>query len=586
MARCNDLYDVKIIVRSSVKLLKEIKDLLKKNPTRQRLFRRTVFGPWLNILSHDNDNHLMHCVLHHQSSRKEFCLMTGFRFGKVSEKYSKLSPFCQCLFPEKITKKGVLNLKSIELLGVLRNTETWIGLSDMDAVRVCLLLVAELVFMGKEDRNCIPRHLVSLVEDFDCWNMYPWGEYMWVKFYQRTVNVAAKHREFHLVKKKQNPNYYPTYNLYGFPLSFKIWILETYPNSRKWWSKKDNVLPRALAWSNVAKFGKNDYNGLLGPDSNPKLELYATPLEQQTEWFKASIEYINGLVDLDMNVSEDDIGGDVSNNSFDLNENAVSGNGNNDVLLLEGGDGFVDSVCGDTNHEDKQDKQDQQDQQDKQPSLADVLHELRALRKEIALVKVDDARISKLERLLNDNFILSNDRSKGNHNAVNAGLTTSANHPLSTCSRHVVDNPIVACAGTGIHNPATNNDSRDSNHNDVNTGLSCSANDHMSNSSGPDIHLAEVAVACMEHDKGDGDGHIDIPTAIDNDVNLAKSVSVNDPMSNSSGPDIHLAEVVVACMEHDKGDGDGHIDIPTAIDNDVNLAKYVSVNDPMVHIYK
>ncbi|GJU71290.1 phospholipase-like protein, partial [Tanacetum coccineum] len=273
MARCNDLYDVKIIVRSSVKLLKEIKDLLKKNPTRQRLFRRTVFGPWLDILSHDNDNHLMHYVLHHQFGRKEFCLMTGFRFGKVSEKYSKLSPFCQRLFPEKITKKGVLNLKSIELLGVLRNTETWIGLSDMDAVRVCLLLVAELVFMGKEDRNCIPRHLVSLVEDFDCWNMYPWGEYMWVKFYQRTVNVAAKHREFHLVKKKQNPNYYPTYNLYGFPLSFKIWIFETYPNSRKWWSKKDNVLPRALAWSNVAKFGKNDYNGLSSwePTSSPEL---------------------------------------------------------------------------------------------------------------------------------------------------------------------------------------------------------------------------------------------------------------------------------------------------------------------------
>ncbi|GJZ20873.1 phospholipase-like protein [Tanacetum coccineum] len=320
MARCNDLYDVKIVVRSSVKLLKEIKDLLKKNPTRQRLFRRTVFGPWLDILSHDNDNHLMHYVLHHQFGRKEFCLMTGFRFGKVSEKYSKSSPFCQRLFPEKITKKGVLNLKSLELLGVLRHTETWIGLSDMDAVRVCLLLVAELVFMGKEDRNCIPRHLVSLVEDFDCWNDYPWGEYMWVKFYKRTVNVAAKHRAFHLDKKKQNPDYYPTYNLYGFPLAFKIWILESYPNSRKWWSKKDNVLPRALAWSNVTKFGKNDYNGLLGPDSNPNLELYATPVEQQTEWFKASIEYINGLVDLDMNVSEDDIGGDVSNNSFDLND--------------------------------------------------------------------------------------------------------------------------------------------------------------------------------------------------------------------------------------------------------------------------
>nr|GEU54169.1 transposase, MuDR, MULE transposase domain protein [Tanacetum cinerariifolium] len=42
------------------------------------------------------------------------------------------------------------------------------------------------------------------------------------------------------------------------------------------------------------------------------------------------------------------------------------------------------------------------------------------------------------------------------------------------------------------------------------------------------MHLAKVAVAGMEIDKGDG--HIDILTASDNDVNLAKSVSVNDPM--------------------------------------------------------
>ncbi|GJV79427.1 hypothetical protein Tco_1515297 [Tanacetum coccineum] len=507
----------------------------------------------------------------------------------------------------------------------------------MDSVRGCLLLVAELVFMGKEDRNCIPRHLVSLVEDFDYWNDYQWGEYMWVKFYKRTVNVAAKHRAFLLDKKKQNPDYYPTYNLYGFPLAFKIWILESYPNSRKWWSKKDNVLPRALAWSNVFKFGKNDYNGLLGPDSNPNLKLYATPVEQQTKWFKASIEYINGLVD--MNVSEDDIGGDVSNNSFDLNDNAVS---------------------------------DKQDQQDKQPSLADVLYELRALRKEVALIKVDDARIAKLERFMNDNFIPCNDRSKGNHNAVNPGLTTSANHPLSTCSRHVVDNPEVACAGTGIHNPARNNDSRNSNHNVVYKGLSCSANDHMSscfspempndevvvagtaihnademydspncvtdndvnerigvssnysmsNTSCPEMHNAKVLVAGMGIDKVDE--NIYNPNANDNDVNQGIAVSFNAHMSNSSGhdmpnvvvvvacmgidkpdghndnpnandndvnqgidpmstcfgPDMHLAEVVVAGMEIDKGDE--HIHIPTASDNDVNLAKSVSVNDLMV----
>ncbi|GJZ63048.1 hypothetical protein Tco_0619469, partial [Tanacetum coccineum] len=356
----------------------------------------------------------------------------------------------------------------------------------MDAVRVYLLLVVELVFMGKEDKNCIPRHSVSL-----------------------------------------------------------IWILKSYPNSKKWWSKKDNVLPRALAWSNVYQF-ENELNGFLDRAAN--------------EWFQKQ------------------------------------GNGNNDMLLFEGGDGFVDSVGGDKNHE-----------------------------KEVAIVKVDDARIAKLERILNDNFIPCNDRSKDEmydspncvtDNDVNERIDVSSNYSMSTCSRHVVDNPEVACAGTGIHNPARNNDSRNSNHNAVNTRLSCSANDHMCfssemhndevvvagtaihnademydspncvtdndvnerigvssnypilNSSGNDMCNAVVVVACMGIDKPDG--HNDNPNANDNDVNQGI-----DPMSTCSGLDMHLAEVSIAGMEIDKGDG--HIDILTANDNDVNLAKSISV---------
>ncbi|GJT92817.1 hypothetical protein Tco_1081662 [Tanacetum coccineum] len=59
-------YDVKVVVRSALKLLPEIKRLLSSNPNRLNLFRRTVFGPWLDLPSHYNDNHLMHYVLQHQ----------------------------------------------------------------------------------------------------------------------------------------------------------------------------------------------------------------------------------------------------------------------------------------------------------------------------------------------------------------------------------------------------------------------------------------------------------------------------------------------------------------------------------------
>ncbi|GJY78157.1 reverse transcriptase domain-containing protein [Tanacetum coccineum] len=64
----SDLYDVKISVRSSVKLLPEIKGLLLMKPNRENLFRDTVFGPWLDIQFHENDSHMMHYVFQHQVS--------------------------------------------------------------------------------------------------------------------------------------------------------------------------------------------------------------------------------------------------------------------------------------------------------------------------------------------------------------------------------------------------------------------------------------------------------------------------------------------------------------------------------------
>nr|GEX87878.1 hypothetical protein [Tanacetum cinerariifolium] len=63
-----ELYDVKVVVRLALKLLPEIKRLLLSNLNRLNLFRRTVFGPWLDLPSHYNDNHLMHYVLQHQDS--------------------------------------------------------------------------------------------------------------------------------------------------------------------------------------------------------------------------------------------------------------------------------------------------------------------------------------------------------------------------------------------------------------------------------------------------------------------------------------------------------------------------------------
>nr|GEU85586.1 reverse transcriptase domain-containing protein [Tanacetum cinerariifolium] len=130
------------------------------------------------------------------------------------------------------------------------------------------------------------------------------GVYMWEKFYNRTVNVVSRHTEHHLVELKKNPNFNATYNLYGFAWAFKI--LESYPNSKKWWSKKANAIPRGLAWSKVTMFEKSDYEELFGPMSNPNVALISSPKEVSQAWFKASTKFIKGLDDQDGIFFQDD----------------------------------------------------------------------------------------------------------------------------------------------------------------------------------------------------------------------------------------------------------------------------------------
>ncbi|PWA43273.1 phospholipase-like protein [Artemisia annua] len=170
-----------------------MKGKLESKPNRESLFRSTVFGPWLDVPYASNDSLLMHYVLQHQVSvsnmcpdfpiiyhigghylqfgRKEFCLITGFRFENVvTPKARKDSPFSDRVFPEK-KSIAVKSIKGTDLLKLLRG-DRWLTLSDDDAVRVCLLIACELVFMGREDRNVIPTHIMALVEHFHEWNVF------------------------------------------------------------------------------------------------------------------------------------------------------------------------------------------------------------------------------------------------------------------------------------------------------------------------------------------------------------------------------------------------------------------------------
>nr|GEZ51170.1 hypothetical protein [Tanacetum cinerariifolium] len=77
-----------------------------------------------------------------------------------------------------------------------------------------------------EFNKLLDDDVVRLVDDLSAWNDFPWGEYMWIELHKR------------------------------------IWLLETYPNSKTWWVEEKNVILRVVAWSDGTLFLKNDYDRL------------------------------------------------------------------------------------------------------------------------------------------------------------------------------------------------------------------------------------------------------------------------------------------------------------------------------------
>ncbi|GKA91645.1 hypothetical protein Tco_0813570 [Tanacetum coccineum] len=134
-------YPAKIHVRSKLHYFSLIKDRL--NEARRSLFRTTCFGPWLDISYVENDDGMIHYILQKQSfsddesfdlpliyhlnghslhfGRRQFCLVTGFKFGLISLREHRNGdiPFRNRLFPKKIG----YDVKIIDVLAFIEDEE-------------------------------------------------------------------------------------------------------------------------------------------------------------------------------------------------------------------------------------------------------------------------------------------------------------------------------------------------------------------------------------------------------------------------------------------------------------------------------
>ncbi|KAL8231391.1 hypothetical protein R6Q57_001169 [Mikania cordata] len=96
--------------------------------------------------------------------------------------------------------------------------------------------------MGVETDKQIEIEHLLLVDNFDCWNDYNWGSYLWSRTYPSILNV--------LMKKVIVPNKKLQYSLTRFVWAFKIRIYECFPYMKAV-CKYNETIPRAIGWEKV-----------------------------------------------------------------------------------------------------------------------------------------------------------------------------------------------------------------------------------------------------------------------------------------------------------------------------------------------
>ncbi|KAI7753666.1 hypothetical protein M8C21_015808 [Ambrosia artemisiifolia] len=305
-------FAAKVKIRCHISVAKEIRDKLRPGSARSELFRATCFGPWLDVRCTSNDANLVHLILQTQYipvgfhnalffrvggrelrfGPEEFCLITGLRFVPHLWRHHLIQgrPEPDITFRERVFGHVKAQLKVSDLKNVFNSSLD--QLSDLDAVRLCLLMLLEVGFMGCEAKSVVEPALLRLVEDLDSWSSYPWGSHVWKAVYGQLHNALAERS----ARVTSIPTMKPLmYSLHGFIWAFKIWIFEVFPYARKFAVKRE-AIPRAISWdenqSITWQLALPFVLDATVPGFEPLQVLIPTPAESATDWWTASCQFL------------------------------------------------------------------------------------------------------------------------------------------------------------------------------------------------------------------------------------------------------------------------------------------------------
>lgn len=146
----------------------------------------------------------------------DFALVTGLRCGPLPDvdEYSK--PEGGWLKERYFHDDDVIPLTRLEEVFLTCNNED-------DSLRLALVLFAEGVLHGRETNKPIHKELLSLVEDIETFESYPWGSFSWNYTFQairegvmgREKGVDRRHNDGDVISKER-------YSLRGFPMGLQV----------------------------------------------------------------------------------------------------------------------------------------------------------------------------------------------------------------------------------------------------------------------------------------------------------------------------------------------------------------------------
>ncbi|KAL4581644.1 hypothetical protein LXL04_006170 [Taraxacum kok-saghyz] len=261
------------------------------NQASKEIYETTVFEPFIRTLPFKGEGFLCHMMLLHEIQpteesvaekrmyfrvgektisygAKEFCLITGFMFGKNIEPKKMFnfkgtqSKFGARVFPNTpeaevtVSQLGQLLQKALDMLDI----------QDVDVVRLGLLYILCKGILGKDgcDKVCVEWFL--LVDDLQAWDSFPWGSYLFCH----------------------------AYKLSGYTVLFRIWIWEMLPQlSLINAAKMGTSLPRMVQWRQLKKI---EWPAICKAFREKKTinNMRATDEERQQEYYKSYKAYIIG----------------------------------------------------------------------------------------------------------------------------------------------------------------------------------------------------------------------------------------------------------------------------------------------------